>query len=101
MEVELYCTETTLSRTDRQTAMVKPVYMYPQNIVGGGTQTYFQCGEIVEKWPLEVTISWGCNFFTTFGSKFNAQTRTASAFTVEKWPGESFLPLKNDPGSPF
>ena len=34
-------------RTDRQTAMVKPVYLH--NFVGGGIQTYFQCGEIVER----------------------------------------------------
>ena len=34
-------------QTDGQTAMVKLVYL--QNFVGGETQTYFQCGEIVEK----------------------------------------------------
>ena len=32
---------------DRQTAMVKPVYLH--NFVSGGIQTYLQCREIVEK----------------------------------------------------
>ena len=36
-------------KTDRQTAMVKPVYL--QNFVGGGIQTYFQYGEVVKNWP--------------------------------------------------
>ena len=103
-----YCTETTFSQThrqmdgqtDRQTAMVKPVY--PHNFVGGGIQTYFQCGEIVEKWPpWWSNFHGGSHFFTTCGSKFNVKIWTVSAFNVEKWPGESLLTLKNDPGSHF
>ena len=87
-------------QTDRQTAMVKPVYLH--NFVGGGIQTYFQCGEIVEKWPPWWSkFHGGSHFFTTFGSKFNVKIWPVSAFNVEKWPGESFLSWKNDPGSHF
>ena len=89
----------TCIQRDRQTAVVKTEYLH--NFVGGGMQTYFQCGEIVEKLPLEVKISWGSNFFTTFGSKFNVKIWPVSTFNVEKWHGESFLTLKNDPGSHF
>ena len=101
MEVQIL---TTFSQTDRQmdrqTAMVKPVYLH--NFVGGGIQSYFQCGEIVEKWPPRKSkFHGGSHFFTTCGSKFNVKIWTVSAFNVEKWPGESFLTLKNDPGSHF
>ena len=41
--------------------------------------------------PWKSKFHGGSHFFTTFGSKFN----------VEKWPGESCLTLKNDPGSHF
>ena len=51
--------------------------------------------------PLEVKISWGSHFFTICGSKFYVKIWTVSAFNVEKWPGESLLPLKNDPGVIF
>ena len=86
--------------TDRQTAMVKPVYLH--NFIGGGIQTYFQCGEIVEKWPpWKSKFHGGSHFSTTCGSKFNVKIWTVSAFNVEKWPGESLLTLKNDPGSHF
>ena len=85
---------------DRQTAMVKPVYLH--NFVSGGIQTYFQCGEIVEKWPpWRSKFYGGSHFFTTFGSKFNVKIWPVSAFNVKKWPGESLFTLKNDPGSHF
>ena len=85
---------------DRQTAMVKPVYFH--NFVSGGIQTYFQCWEIVEKWPpMRSNFHGASHFFTTCGSKFNVKIWTVSAFNVEKWPGVSLLTLKNDPGSHF
>ena len=87
-------------QTYMQTAMVKPVYLH--NFVGGGIQTYFQCGEIVEKWPpRSQNFMGGSHFFTTCGSKFNVKIWTVSAFHVDKWPGESLLTLKNDPGVIF
>ena len=90
----------TNGQTDRETAMVKPVYLH--NFVGGGIQTYFQCGEIVEKLPpLRSNFHGGSHFFTTCGSKFNVKIWNVSAFNVEKLPGESLLTLKNDPGSHF
>ena len=99
-----YFTETTFSQTDRQmdrqTAIVKPVYLH--NFVGGGIQNFFQCGEIVEKWPpWKSKFHGGSHFFMTCGSKFNVKIWTVSAFNVEKWPGESLLTLNNDPGSHF
>ena len=95
-----YWTETTFSQTDRQTSMVKLVYLH--NFLGGGIQTYFQCGEIVEKWPpWKSKFHGGSHFFTTCGSKLNVKIWNVSAFNVEKWPGESLLTLKNDPGSHF
>ena len=76
--------------TDRQKAMVKPVYLH--NFVGGGIQTYFQCGEIVEKWPpWKSKFHGGSHFFTTCGSKFN----------VKKFEPCQLLTLKKDPGSHF
>ena len=99
-----YCTETTFSQTDRQMdrqpAIVKLVYLH--NFVGGSIHTYFQFGEIVEKRPpWRSKIHEGSHFFTTFGSKFNVNIWPVSAFYVEKWPGESILTLKIDPGSHF
>ena len=62
-----YCSETTFSQTDRQmdrqTAMVKPVYLH--NFVGGGIQTYFNVEKSLKNDPppLEVKISWGESLF--------------------------------------
>ena len=51
--------------------------------------------------PWKSKFHGGSHFFTTCGSKFNVKIWTVSAFNVEKWPGESLLTLKNDPGSHF
>ena len=51
--------------------------------------------------PWKSKFHGGSHFFTTCGSKFNVKFWTVSAFNVEKWPGESLLTLKNDPGSHF
>ena len=51
--------------------------------------------------PWRLTFHGVSHFFTTCGSKFNVKMWTVSAFNVEKWPGESLLMLKNDPGSHF
>ena len=61
-------------RTDRQTAMVKPVYL--QNFVGGGIQTYFQY------WEIE--ISWRESLFHDLWFNFNVEIWPVSAFNVEK-----------------
>ena len=89
-------------QTDGQTDSYGETSMYLHKCIGGGTQTYFQCGEIVEKWPPWMSkFHGGSHFFTTCGSKFNVKIWTVSAFNVEKWPGESLLTLKNDPGSHY
>ena len=88
-----YCTETTFSQTDRQMdrqpAMVKPVYLH--NFVGGGIQTYFQCGKIVEKWP-----PGSQNFMG--GVTFS---RPVVQNLMLKFEPCQLLTLKNDPGSRF
>ena len=64
---------------DRQTAMVKPVYLH--NFVGGGYTNLFSIWR--NRWkmtPLEVQISWGIHFFTTFGPKFNVKMFTRVSF---------------------
>ena len=87
-------------QTDRQTTMVKQVYLH--NFVGGGIQTYFQCGKIVEKLPpWRSKFHGGSHFFTTFVSKFNVKFWPVSAFNVKKLSGESYLMLKNDTESHF
>ena len=53
-------------RTYRQTDMTKQVYLH--NFVGGGLQTYSQCGEIVAN-----GFHGGSHFFTTFGSQFKVR----------------------------
>ena len=96
--------------TDRQTAMMKTVYLH--NSIGGSILTYSQYGKIVEKWP-----PGGQNFMrgVTFSRPLVQNLRLkfdpcqlwtlkndpGVIFNVEKWPGESFLTLKNDPGSHF
>ena len=51
--------------------------------------------------PLWSKFHGGSHLITTFGAKFNVKIWPVSAFNVEKWPGESFFKLKNDPGSHF
>ena len=76
-------------QTDRQAAMVKPVYIH--NFVGGGIQTYFKCGEIFEKWPPR-----GQNFMG--GVTFS---RPLVQNLTSKLEPYQLLTLKNDPGSHF
>ena len=76
-------------QTDKQTAIVKPVYL--QNFVCGGIQTYFQYGDIVEKWP-----PGGQNFMA--GVTFS---RPVVQYLMLKFEPCQLLTLKNDPGSHF
>ena len=76
-------------QTDRQTAIVKPVYL--ENFVYGGIQTYFQYGNIVEKWP-----PGGQNFMG--GVTFS---RPVVQYLMLKFEPCQLLTLKNDPGSHF
>ena len=78
-------------QTDGQTetAIVKPVYLH--NFGGGGIQTYFQCGELVEKWP-------------TWRSKFHGGvtfSRPLVQNLMLKFDPGQLLTLKTDPGSHF
>ena len=78
-------------QTDRQTVMVKPVYLHI--FVGRGIQTYFECGEIVEKWPPPPGSQ---NFMG--GVTFSRPV--VQNLTLQFEPCK-LLTLKNDPGSPF
>ena len=72
---------------DRQTDSYGKSSIPPQLRV----QTYFQCGEIVEKWPpWKSKFHGGSHFFTICGSKL-----------MLKFEPCQLLTLKNDPGSHF
>ena len=96
-------------RTDKQTAMVKPDYL--QNFVGGGKQTYFPGGEIVENLPPWRSKCHGGVTFSrplvhNFMLKFEPcqlltlQNDRGVIFNVENDPGVIFN-IENDPGSHF
>ena len=86
---------------DRHTDSYGETSIPPQLRWRGYTNLFWMWRNRWKMTPLEVKNSWGSHFFTTCGSKFNVKIWTASAFSVEKWPGESLLTLKNDPGSHF
>ena len=91
-------------RADRQTETDRQPWwnQFTSNLLWRGHTNSFSMWR--NRWkmtPLEVKILWGSHFFTAFGSKCYVKIWTVSAFNVEKWPGESFLTLKNDPGSHF
>ena len=85
--------------TDRRTAMVKPICLH--NFVDEGIQTYFQCGEIVEKCHLEVKISGGgVTFSRPFVQNLMIKFDPIQLFTFKNDPGV-ILTLKFDPGFIF
>ena len=98
-----YCTETTFSQTDRQMdrQLWWTQYTSTTSLAGVSKLIFNVEKSLKNDPPWKSKFHGGSHFFTTCGSKFYVKIWTVSAFNVEKWPGESLLPLKNDPGSHF
>ena len=98
-----YCTETTFLQTDRQMdiQILWNQYTSTSSLAGVYKLIFNVEKSLKNDPPGSQNFMGGSHFFTTSGSKFNVKIWTVSAFNDEKWPGESFVTLKNDPGSHF
>ena len=84
--------------TDRQQWWNKYTYT---TLLAGVYKLIFKGKKLLNNDPWKSKLHGGGHFFKTFCSKSNVNILPMSAFSVAKWPGESFLSLKNDPGSHF